>query len=57
MGKEEKQRYNAAVNLVGSIVKVSLPPEAQNDVDSAIQISKAVGNILYGIDDRRDNLK
>lgn len=57
MGKEEKQRYNAAVNLVGSIVKVSLPPEAQNDVDSAIQTSKAVGNILYGIDDRRDNLK
>ena len=57
MGKEEKQRYNAAVNLVGSIVKVSLPPEDENDVDSAIQISKVVGNILYGIDDRRDNLK
>ena len=57
MGKVDKQRYNALVDFIGGIVKVRLPLEEQNDVDSAIRTSKIVGNILFGIDDRRDNLK
>lgn len=47
--------YNKLVDLIGNIIKATNNPNAQKDLDNAIDIAHIVGNTLKVIADKNDN--
>ena len=52
----EIDNYNRVIDFIGNVIKATIDPNDQEDVDKALDIAHTVGNLIESVTDNNNTL-